>query len=80
MNKLNYDLLNKNEEYENNSETIAQEFLADLLDNIIEVEKIITEHNPRLRLTMQQFDYIKSMYGQLEDMETELNAILAELE
>ena len=29
---------------------------------------------------MQQFDYIKSMYGQLEDMETELNAILAELE
>lgn len=80
MNKLNYDLLNKNEEYENNSETIAQEFIADLLDNIIEVEKIITEHNPRLRLTMQQFDYIKSMYGQLEDMETELNAILAELE
>ena len=80
MNKLNYDLLNKNEEYENNSETIAQEFIADLLDNIIEVEKIITEHNPRLRLTMQQFDYIKSMYGQLEDMETELNAILAESE
>lgn len=80
MNKLNYDLLNKNEEYENNSETIAQEFIADLLDNIIEVEKIITEHNPRLRLTMQQFDYIKSMYGQLEDMEMELNAILAELE
>ena len=35
MNKLNYDLLNKNEEYENNSETIAQEFIADLLDNII---------------------------------------------
>lgn len=80
MNKLNYDLLNKNEEYENNSETIAQEFIADLLDNIIEVEKIITEHNPRLRLTMQQFDYIKSMYGQLEDMEMELNAILVELE
>ena len=80
MNKLNYDLLNKNEEYENNSETIAQEFIADLLDNIIEVEKIITEHNPSLRLTMQQFDYIKSMYGQLEDMEMELNAILAELE
>ena len=80
MNKLNYDLLNKNEEYENNSETIAQEFIADLLDNIIEVEKIITEHNPRLRLTMQQFDYIKSMYGQLEDMETDLNAILAELD
>ena len=80
MNKLNYNLLTENEEYENNSETIAQEFIADLADAVIELQKIITEHNPTVRLTMEQHDFIKWMYGKLEDMNIELNAILVELE
>lgn len=80
MNKLNYDLLTENEEYENNSETIAQDFIEDLLDRIIEAKKIITEHNQDVKLTMAQCEYIKYMSAQLEDMIRNLNSIHAELE
>lgn len=80
MNKLKYDLLTKNEEYENNSQTITQEFITDLADSIMKVRKIITEHNQDVKLTMAQFDYIKSMYSKLQDMNIDLNTILEELE
>lgn len=80
MKKLNYDLLNENEEYENNSQTITQEFITDLADSIMKVRKIITEHNQDVKLTMAQFDYIKSMYSKLQDMNIDLNTILEELE
>ena len=80
MNKLNYDLLTENKEYENNSETITQEFITDLADSIMVSRKIITEHNQDVKLTMAQFDYIKSMYSKLQDMNIDLNTILEELE
>lgn len=80
MNKLNYDLLTENEEYENNSQTITQEFITDLANSIMKVRKIITEHNQDVKLTMAQFDYIKSMYSKLQDMNIDLNTILEELE
>lgn len=80
MNKLNYDLLTVNEEYENNSQTITQEFITDLANSIMKVRKIITEHNQDVKLTMAQFDYIKSMYSKLQDMNIDLNTILEELE